>query len=190
MEKMTVRDVILAVVEIVGMLALAYQLGCSPIRDASADPTPQPTITVHFSPHGGCTDAVVALIGSAKTSILVAGYSFTSEPIAQALVASKAHGVSVRAILDKSDAGPKAVKGAKAPELKAGGVLVWIDARHPIFHDKYIVVDDAIVETGSFNYTKQAEDGNAENCLVIRDAKLAAQYSDNWVEHWRHTAQF
>ena len=41
--------------------------------------------------------------------------------------------------------------------------------------------------TGSFNFTKAAEENNVENLLVIRDRKLAEQYIRNWQEHERHS---
>jgi phosphatidylserine/phosphatidylglycerophosphate/cardiolipin synthase-like enzyme len=41
--------------------------------------------------------------------------------------------------------------------------------------------------TGSFNFTKAAEENNAENLLVIEDAKLAAQYAANWQRHLAHS---
>jgi phosphatidylserine/phosphatidylglycerophosphate/cardiolipin synthase-like enzyme len=43
------------------------------------------------------------------------------------------------------------------------------------------------VITGSFNFTKAAEENNAENLLVIRDKKLAEQYTKNWQEHERYS---
>jgi phosphatidylserine/phosphatidylglycerophosphate/cardiolipin synthase-like enzyme len=44
-------------------------------------------------------------------------------------------------------------------------------------------VDASVVLTGSFNFTKAAESSNAENLLVIHDAKLAARYLANWQGH-------
>ncbi|HMK76605.1 MAG TPA: phospholipase D-like domain-containing protein [Thermodesulfobacteriota bacterium] len=41
--------------------------------------------------------------------------------------------------------------------------------------------------TGSFNFTKAAEESNAENLLVIRDKKLAERYIKNWQEHEKHS---
>ena len=148
---------------------------------------PAPTLTVHFSPHGGCSQAVVAFIGEAKQTIRLSAYGFTSAPIADALVAARKRGVDVRAVLDRSDAGPKAGKNSKATAVKSGGVLVWIDAKHPIMHDKFVVVDGVSVETGSYNYTSQGEN-NAQNCLVVRDAGLAQAYAANWAEHQAHSA--
>ena len=61
-----------------------------------------PPIEVFFSPKGGCTEAVVKEINAAKTTILVQAYSFTSTPIAKALVDAHKRGVKVEVILDKS----------------------------------------------------------------------------------------
>ena len=62
-----------------------------------------------------------------------------------------------------------------------------IDAQHAIAHNKVMIIDGETVITGSFNFTKAAEENNAENLLVIRDKKLADQYTKNWQEHERHS---
>ena len=41
-------------------------------------------------------------------------------------------------------------------------------------------IDGETVLTGSFNFTKAAQDRNAENLMIIRDPSLAAQYTKNW----------
>jgi phosphatidylserine/phosphatidylglycerophosphate/cardiolipin synthase-like enzyme len=50
-----------------------------------------------------------------------------------------------------------------------------------------MIIDGETVITGSFNFTKAAEESNAENLLVIHDKKLAEQYIDNWKEHEKHS---
>ena len=50
-----------------------------------------------------------------------------------------------------------------------------------------MIIDGETVITGSFNFTKAAEENNAENLLVIRDKKLAEQYTENWKEHEKHS---
>jgi len=64
---------------------------------------------------------------------------------------------------------------------------VKIDAQHAIAHNKVMIIDGGRVITGSFNFTKAAEENNAENLLVIRDKKLAERYTENWKEHERHS---
>jgi len=132
---------------------------------------------VCFTPGGDCTDVVVATIAGAKRQVLVQAYSFTSMPIAKALVDAHARGVDVRAILDKSQ---RSEKNSGADYLANSGVPVQIDTIHGIAHNKVMVIDDESVITGSFNFTKSAQDKNAENLIVLRDPDLARVYADNW----------
>jgi phosphatidylserine/phosphatidylglycerophosphate/cardiolipin synthase-like enzyme len=53
-----------------------------------------------------------------------------------------------------------------------------------------MVIDGDTVLTGSFNFTKAAEENNAENLLIIRDPDLAARYTRNWQEHLEHSAAY
>jgi phosphatidylserine/phosphatidylglycerophosphate/cardiolipin synthase-like enzyme len=46
-----------------------------------------------------------------------------------------------------------------------------------------MIIDGETVVTGSFNFTKAAEENNAENLLVIHDKKLAERYTKNCHEH-------
>jgi phosphatidylserine/phosphatidylglycerophosphate/cardiolipin synthase-like enzyme len=139
---------------------------------------------VFFSPGGGCTQAVVQQLNSAKSNVLVQAYSFTSAPIAKALVNAANRGVTVSVILDKSQ---ETGKYTSATYLENNGVIPAIDARHAIAHNKVMVIDGHIVITGSFNFTKAAEQSNAENLLVIDDPELAEKYTENWKKHAEHS---
>lgn len=140
-------------------------------------------IKSYFSPHGGCTQAVVENLGKAKSTVYVAAYSFTSTEIARALLDAKKRGVKVYVILDKSN---EKEKYTAATFLANEGLPPWIDHKHAIFHNKFIIIDGQTLITGSFNFTSAAEKSNAENMLVIPDAKLCAQYLQNWQEHKAH----
>jgi phosphatidylserine/phosphatidylglycerophosphate/cardiolipin synthase-like enzyme len=143
-----------------------------------------PAWEIYFSPHGGCTEAVIRELDKAKTTILVQAYSFTSVPIAEALLNAHKRGVTIEVILDKSQ---KTQKYSSATFLYNQGIPVKIDSQHAIAHNKVMIIDGEIVITGSFNFTKAAEENNAENLLVIRDRKLAERYIKNWMEHERHS---
>jgi phosphatidylserine/phosphatidylglycerophosphate/cardiolipin synthase-like enzyme len=60
-------------------------------------------------------------------------------------------------------------------------------AKHAIAHNKIMVIDGQVVITRSFNFTKFAEEINAENLLVIRSPELANKYADNWQVHANHS---
>jgi phosphatidylserine/phosphatidylglycerophosphate/cardiolipin synthase-like enzyme len=88
-------------------------------------------VTVCFTPGGNCTDAIVQALGDAKRAILVQAYSFTSAPIAKALLDAHKRGVQVQVILDKSQ---RTEKYSSADFLANQGVPTMIDANHAIAH--------------------------------------------------------
>ncbi len=53
-----------------------------------------------------------------------------------------------------------------------------------------MIIDKNTVITGSFNFTKAAEEKNAENLLIIRSADLAKLYLDNWNRHRSHSDEY
>ena len=142
------------------------------------------TPDVYFSPRGGCTDAVVRELAAARSTVYVQAYSFTSAPIARALVEAKERGVDVQVILDKSN---RKAHYSAADFLIHHGLPTRIDAAHAIAHNKVMIIDERVVLTGSFNFTTAAEEHNAENLLVLRDEKLAAEYLRNWKVHALHS---
>ena len=142
---------------------------------------------VYFSPEGGCTEAVVEALSHARVSVLVQAYSFTSRPIAEALVDAYKRGAKVDVIVDKSELHGK---GALASLLAESGISVSVDAVHVIAHNKVMVIDGQTVVTGSFNFTFAAEKHNAENLLIIQDRALAERYTDNWHKHREHSEEY
>jgi phosphatidylserine/phosphatidylglycerophosphate/cardiolipin synthase-like enzyme len=140
-------------------------------------PNCQETAThVYFSPNGGATQATINEISNVKSEILVQAYSFTSTPIAKALIEAHKRGVKVEAILDKSQ---RKETYTEATFLANMGVPTYIDDKHAIAHNKVMVIDKATVITGSFNFSKAAEEKNAENLLIIKSKELASVYIDN-----------
>jgi phosphatidylserine/phosphatidylglycerophosphate/cardiolipin synthase-like enzyme len=93
---------------------------------------------LYFSPHGGCTEAIIREIDLAKTEILIQAFSFTSVPIAKALINDHKRGVKVQAILDKSQ---RSEKYTSASFLANVGIPTFIDAAHAIAHNKIMVID-------------------------------------------------
>jgi phosphatidylserine/phosphatidylglycerophosphate/cardiolipin synthase-like enzyme len=140
----------------------------------------------HFSPNGGCTTHVVEELGKAQQSVYVQAYSFTSVPIAQALMAAHQRGVHVEVILDKSD---RTGKGSVLPMLVGHGITTYIDDKHAIAHNKIMIIDKKTVFTGSFNFTNAAEHSNAENSIELTNAKIAETYQQNWDHHKEHSTR-
>ena len=124
---------------------------------------------------------------TAKSEILVQAYSFTSAPIAKALTSAFKRGVKVEAILDKSQ---RKERYTSATFISNAGIPTFIDDKHAIAHNKIMIIDKEIVITGSFNFTKAAEEKNAENLLVIKIKNWRKIYMDNWYKHREHSEEY
>jgi len=112
-------------------------------------------------------------------------YSFTNRAIGSALVEAQKRGVKLRVILDFEAAG----QNPRQPEYIAkNDVPTWTDHEHSISHNKIIIADNATVITGSFNFTEQAENYNAENLVILTEKpKIAAGYEANFESHLKHS---
>jgi phosphatidylserine/phosphatidylglycerophosphate/cardiolipin synthase-like enzyme len=144
-----------------------------------------PAVAVYFSPKGGCTDAVVSELRHAHREVLVLAYSFTSQPIAQALLDAKRRGVHVEILLDRSN---EHDTHSDMGALIKQGLTPHVDAQHAIAHNKVMIIDRRTVITGSFNFTHQAEAENAENLLVIKGhPQLVSAYRENFAAHKAHS---
>ena len=145
------------------------------------------SVRVFFSPDGGCTKAIIDELTNAKSQILVQAYSFTSAPIAKALLTAHKRGMKVEVILDKSQ---RMEKYSSATFLANSIIPTFIDDAHGIAHDKIMIIDRQTVITGSFNFTKAAEEKNAENLLIIQSPELAKLYIENWKHHREHSEPY
>jgi phosphatidylserine/phosphatidylglycerophosphate/cardiolipin synthase-like enzyme len=143
---------------------------------------------VFFSPNGGATEAIVREIDAAKSEVLVQAYSFTSVPIAQSLLNAKKRGIRIEAVLDKSQ---RSERYTAATFLMNAGIAVVIDDRHAIAHNKIIIIDQSSLITGSFNFSKNADQNNAENLLILKGNKpLIDKYLANYRTHREHSVPY
>ncbi|MDB5813857.1 MAG: phospholipase D/Transphosphatidylase [Rhodocyclales bacterium] len=165
-------------------IVILLLLCCLPSANAATYPV---QAEVFFSPQGGTADEVIRQIDQAHRTIRVQAYSFTHASIAKALVEAEKRGVDVQVILDRSN---RTGKYSAADFTSHGGVPTYIDAAHPIAHNKIMILDGETVITGSFNFTKQADEKNAENLLILHSKDLAATYLENWQSHKAHSDEY
>ncbi len=143
------------------------------------------SIDVLFSPDGGCARRIISEIESARKSIHVQAYIFTSDQIANALIDAAEREIDVTLIMDSSQ---KKKRYSKWKKLKQGGVNVRFDEDHATANNKIILVDNTTIITGSYNYSKAAESRNAENIVIIKNnRRLFARFRRNFESHWDHS---
>lgn len=143
-------------------------------------------IEAAFSPDGGAERLVLGTIHGARRSIRLMAYSFTAAPVVKALVEARRRGVDVAVTVDYRNNIEEDRSGKAAAALRAlvyAGVPVKVVRIYPMQHAKYMVVDSATVETGSYNYSQAAARVNSENVVVISDHPDVAQaFLRNWAE--------
>jgi phosphatidylserine/phosphatidylglycerophosphate/cardiolipin synthase-like enzyme len=144
-------------------------------------------ITLYFSPNGGCQKAIIQEIDNSEQQILIAAYSFSSKPIANALYRSAKRGVSIYCVVDTRQ--PTA-HYTMVPDLIDNGIQLRVDRIHPLMHQKTIIIDNETLIIGSFNYSSSAENRNAELLAVIKSPAAAKNASDNWRQLWSISKQF
>jgi phosphatidylserine/phosphatidylglycerophosphate/cardiolipin synthase-like enzyme len=152
----------------------------------SARPVLATQITVGFSPSGQAEACVLNVINSATTRIDMAAYSFTSKPIARALIKASERGVKVRVVADEKDNAHSRYSAVYT--MMQHHIPVRLDGHYAIMHNKFLVADNSTTETGSFNYTASADKRNAENALVVRDqTQLAGVYETEFERLWQES---
>ncbi|HZZ82150.1 MAG TPA: phospholipase D family protein, partial [Gemmataceae bacterium] len=133
----------------------------------------------------GCQEAIVAELKKARHEILVQAYSFTADPLTFALVEAKKNGVIVEIVLDKSN---EVDRYSDLHFFIENQMDVKIDHNHAIAHNKIIIIDKKVLITGSYNFTNQAENENAENLMIVTGhPELVAWYRDNFFKHHEHS---
>jgi len=126
---------------------------------------------------GGLDKALAADIARAQFTVDVAAYDFDLQSVADALVEAHESGVRVRLVTDSDNAEEPAVR-----QLKSAGIEVVEDEREAIMHNKFVVIDEAIVWTGSWNLTESGTYRNNNNAVRIVSDLLAKNYTVEFEE--------
>lgn len=142
--------------------------------------TPYPSVAMQgaqveilFSPDDGVERRLLELLGQAEHSIEFLAFAFTSAQLAEAMLDRAREGVEVRGVFDEEQSGGA---GSAYQAMREAGLDVRLDANRGDMHHKVILIDRAIVVTGSYNFSRSAEEQNDENVLILHAAPIAAEY--------------
>jgi phosphatidylserine/phosphatidylglycerophosphate/cardiolipin synthase-like enzyme len=125
----------------------------------------------YFSPDDEVMQKLVAEVGKAKKSVRFIAFTYTHADLSGAMIAAFQRGVVVEGVIENRGASQGAM-----PRLFCAKVPVRTDGNKYTMHHKVIIIDDETVVTGSYNFTKSADDSNDDNVIIIRSASLAAVF--------------
>jgi phosphatidylserine/phosphatidylglycerophosphate/cardiolipin synthase-like enzyme len=119
---------------------------------------------------------VIADIDGAQKSVDLATFDFDIPEVTDALIRAKQRGAAVRLIVDSENLETPEVS-KETGRLQSAGIPVHFDDREPFMHNKFLVVDDEVAWTGSWNVTTNDTFRNNNNWVRFANALLAANYT-------------
>ncbi len=136
---------------------------------------------IYFTPSNDCEKLLINNINNAKDNINIIIYSITDKDIVKALKDAYDRKIEIKIIADRLQSRNKS---SKVKELIDYGIPITISKRYRIEHNKFSIIDDKLVITGSYNYTTNAKKYNSENCLLIEDNNF--KYKTRFIELWNY----
>lgn len=134
------------------------------------------TVRVYFSPKGGTREAVAEELRKAKVSIKFMAFSLTDLEIDTILFDKFKQGLKVEGIFD----GCMLSKYSLYQKFLENKIPAWIDGNQALLHNKVFIIDNQTIITGSYNFSKNAENNNNENTLIIHSPQLALNYNQEY----------
>lgn len=139
------------------------------------------SVQVYFAPEDRVMSRLVPLVSSAQQRVRFMAFSFTHVGLGNAMIERAQAGVDVQGIFETRGSETAA---SELPHLFCAGLPVRQDGNPGTFHHKVIVIDDAIVVTGSLNFSENADRSNDENVLVVSNQDIARLYLEEFDRRW------
>ncbi|MGV3522923.1 MAG: phospholipase D-like domain-containing protein [Candidatus Sericytochromatia bacterium] len=138
---------------------------------------PDLTVEALFAPEDPVQSRLLDLVRSAQKSIRFLAFSFTDDALGQAMRQRAKGGVHVSGVFEKM--GGKSRYSEYSALLKAG-LDVRLDGNPGLMHHKVLLIDDHTVVTGSYNFSRNAEQSNDENLLVIHNPDAVTAFEEEF----------
>lgn len=165
-----------AVAVIFCIITAAVILSCTPQEQKNRETAREGSFnyTAYFCPAQDCLQAFAHQLKNAKASIRCALYGIDSKLLSDlaSFSGSAAANVTLEIVVDKNAKIPAAY-------LKQAGGFVLKRSSKGIMHNKYCIIDNAEIITGSFNPTAAAKN-DYNNIFIINSTSLASFYMQNF----------
>ena len=136
---------------------------------------------VYFSLSDNPQKEIIKNINQAEASINIAMHIFADKEIALPLIKARERGVKVRLYLDKDQVD---YKYSQSRFLVQKGVKTRVSSNKYIMHNKFAIIDNRILLTGSYNWTFSANHRNDENLLIIDDLEIIEVFQNQFINLW------
>lgn len=136
---------------------------------------------IAFSPGPSCKQRIISTLREANTILNICVFTISDDFIKDAIKAAFDRGVAVRIITDNYKVSDE---GSDIEELSLYGIPLRVDESENHMHHKFMVADDEITITGSYNWTRSAERYNQENIVWVKDQMFAKSFNQEFEKLW------
>ncbi len=136
---------------------------------------------VYFSLYDNPQKEIIKNINQAEAFINIAMYIFTDREIALPLAKARERGVKVRLYLDKEQVD---YKYNQSRFLVQKGIKTRISSNNYIMHNKFAIIDNCLLLTGSYNWTFSANNRNDESLMIIDDPEIIEIFQNQFINLW------
>jgi phosphatidylserine/phosphatidylglycerophosphate/cardiolipin synthase-like enzyme len=136
-------------------------------------------IEVYFSPDDGVAEHISEILTDAEESIYFMAFSFTTDDFGEAIREQAENGLTVAGVMEEQQV--KSNIGTEYDFFKQAELDVFMDGNEGQMHHKTMIVDENIVITGSYNFSRSAEIRNDENVIIIHNEKIADYYMQEFL---------
>ncbi|KAF9308748.1 hypothetical protein BG003_010682 [Podila horticola] len=139
-----------------------------------------------FFPSEDSFHKLMSTLDNAKKSLDICVFTITDDQIAKAIIRALDRGVKVRVISDNDkseDLGSDVARLARDYD-----VPTRVDNTAAHMHHKFVVIDDALVVNGSYNWTKGARYDNREDLTLTNSPQAVRGFKDEFEKLWREFA--
>lgn len=125
-------------------------------------------------------NAIQIELFKAKSSIRIAVSWFTNELLLQPLILKLQCGVSVELIINDDEINKGGENSLDFSDfISNGGKLMWNTSKY-LMHEKFCIIDDRIVITGSYNWTNKAEFNHEDVTFFYDEPETTLFYNKNF----------
>jgi len=129
-------------------------------------------LEVYFCPRDNCDKIINEFINNAKSSVNCAFFDLDLKDLITA-IAKKSHNADVKIVIDKNN---------YDEQIKGPGIKIANSKQY--MHNKFCVIDNNKVLTGSFNPTLNGAKFNNNNIVIIDSTYIADNYAEEFNELW------
>ena len=129
-------------------------------------------INAYFCPKDDCSEIMKNVINNAKKSVHCAFFDLDLKGLITT-IAKKSHNADVKVIIDDNN---------YDDQIKGEGVKVAKSKQY--MHNKFCIIDNYIILTGSTNPTDNGVNLNNNNLIILTSKYIAENYEDEFNELW------